>query len=537
MNAAAGNTLGTMMSSPLTIDVLVRRAASHGDTEIVSRTPDKTLVRTTWKKVAARATRLAHALVRAGVEPGDRIASLMWNHSEHVELYLGVPLAGAVLHTLNLRLHPDEIAYIAADAGDRMIIVDDVLLPLFEKIVAAGAKFERVFVVGAEPKGRERYEQLLESGEPTVLPTLHEDQALGTCYTSGTTGKPKGVVYTHRSTLLHSLVLALPDQLSLARRDTLMPVVPMFHVMAWGLPYGAAFVGCRLIMPGPFLDAANLVDLLIGERVTAAAGVPTLWIGIRDLVLALPEKPELQPGLRMIVGGSAAPLGLIRDFDTLGMPIVHAWGMTETSPVGLVSRVPPEADDLDYEAKLAIRAKQGLPPPLIEIDVRNEEGSVPHDDRTVGELVIRGPWVAGSYVGGHLPDRWTNDGFFRTEDVAKIDAMGIVQLTDRVTDLVKSGGEWISSQELENALMGHPAVKEAAVIGVQHEKWSERPIAIVVFREGQSATAEALRAYLAPSFAKFWLPDAFEIVESIPRTTTGKFLKTALRKTYKDYKL
>ena len=531
------STVGTMMASPLTIDVLVRRAASHGDTEIVSRAPDKTLVRTTWGKVAARATRLAHALVRAGVRPGDRVASLMWNHAEHVELYLGVPLAGAVLHTLNLRLHPDEIAYIAKDAGGRMIIVDDCLLPLFEKIVAAGATFERVFVVGTAPKEMEGYEVLLASSEPATLPTLDEDQALGTCYTSGTTGKPKGVVYTHRSTLLHSLVLALPDQLSLARRDTLMPVVPMFHVMAWGLPYGAAFVGCRLVMPGPFLDAANLVELLVSERVTAAAGVPTLWIGIRDLMLKLPEKPKLQPGLRMIVGGSAAPKSLIRDFDTLGMPILHAWGMTETSPIGLVSRVPPEADGLDYDGQLALRAKQGLPPPLVEIDVRNEAGSVPHDDNTVGELVIRGPWVASSYVGGHMPDRWTKDGFFRTEDVAKIDRLGIVQLTDRVTDLVKSGGEWISSQELENALMGHPAVKEAAVIGVPHEKWSERPIAIVVFREGQSASPEELRAHLAPGFAKFWLPDAFEVVDAIPRTTTGKFLKTALRKTYRDYKL
>ena len=531
------STVGTMMAFPLTMDVLVRRAASHGDTEIVSRRPDKSLSRTTWKRVAERSTRLAHALVRAGVRPGDRVATLMWNHAEHVELYLGVPLSGAVLHTLNLRLHPDELAYIAKDAEDRMIFVDDCLLPLFDKVVAAGATFERVFVVGSEAKGHEPYEQLLGTGEPTTLPTLHEDQALGTCYTSGTTGQPKGVIYTHRSTLLHSLVLALPDQLSLSRRDTLMPVVPMFHVMAWGLPYGAAFVGSRLIMPGPFLDAPNLIELLVAERVTIGAGVPTLWIGIRDLLQKLKEKPALQPNLRMVVGGSAAPESLIRDFDRFGMSILHAWGMTETSPVGLVSRVPPEADALDYEGQLALRARQGLPPPLVEIDVRNEQGSVPHDDSTAGELVIRGPWVASSYVGGHMSDRWTDDGFFRTEDVAKIDAMGIVQLTDRVTDLVKSGGEWISSQELENALMGHPAVKEAAVIGVPHERWSERPIAVVVFREGQTATADELRAFLAPRFAKFWLPDAFEVVDAIPRTTTGKFLKTVLRQTYKNYKL
>jgi fatty-acyl-CoA synthase len=524
----------TMMDVPLTIDRVVIDRAERCDREVVSRRPDKSLHRTTYAAIAKRARRLARALVAAGIGKGDRVATLMWNHAEHLEAYFGIPLAGAVTHTLNLRLHPDEIAFIAGDARDRFLIVDDVLLPLYDKVVAAGATFERVIVVGnAGP--HVPYESFLETGVPSIqLPVLAESDALGVCYTSGTTGKPKGVVYSHRSTVLHTLVAALPDSLALSRADTLLPVVPMFHANAWGLPFAAGMVGAKLVMPGPYLDPPSLLDLLASERVTVAAGVPTIWLGIREALDGNPGKWTLQPGLRMIVGGSAAPEQLIRDFDRLGMTLLHAWGMTETSPVGLVSRVPPELD-VDADTLYKLRAKQGVPPPLVEISVRNEAGEVPADDKTSGELLVRGPWVAASYSGNATPDRWTDDGWFRTGDVARIDAHGFVQLTDRTADLIKSGGEWIASQELENALMGHPAVQEAAVIGVPHPRWSERPLAAVVLKPGATATADDLRTHLAAKFPKFWLPDEVIFVAAIPRTSAGKFKKSELRETYRAH--
>jgi len=516
----------TMMDVPLTLDWIADRAERWmGEVEIVSRRPDRSLTRTTFGQVIARARRLARGLIAGGIKKGDRVATLMWNHSEHLEAYFGIPLAGATLHTLNLRLHPDEISYIASDAQDRWLIVDDVLLPLFEKLTH---EFEKVIVVGKD------YEQFLE-GAPASgpLPQLAENDGLGMCYTSGTTGRPKGVVYSHRSTILHSLVAALPDQLDLRRSDTLLPVVPMFHVNAWGLPYIAAMTGTKLVMPGCFLDPPSLLELMVDERVTVAAGVPTIWIGIRDLLDQ--KKYDLVPGLRMIVGGSAAPEQLIRDFDRHGLYLLHAWGMTETSPIGSVSRLPPALAAADEATRYKLRAKQGLPPPLVDIRVRNENGDVPLDDKTSGELLIRGPWIASSYVGGHSPDRWTSDGYFRTGDVARMDAYGFIQLTDRIADLIKSGGEWIASQELENALMGHPAVREAAVIGVPHPKWGERPLAAVVLKQGQTCTVDDLRSLLAAKFPKFWMPDAFVFVESIPRTSAGKFKKSELREAFRDH--
>jgi len=539
-------TAATMMDVPLTIELILARAERYtSGVEIVSRRPDKSLHRTTYGAVAARARRLARALVAAGIGRGDRVATLMWNHAEHLEAYLGIPLAGGVMHTLNLRLHPDELAYIAADARDRFVIVDAVLLPLLEKVIAAGARFERVIVVGeetaagGEPGGGRGYEAFL-AGAPddAALPALAEQDALGTCYTSGTTGRPKGVVYTHRSTILHTLVAAMPDALSISRADTVLPVVPMFHVNAWSLPFITTLVGARLVLPGPHLDPASLLDLLAGERVTLGAGVPTIWLGIREALDARPGAWQLQPGLRMVVGGAAAPEQLIRDFDRLGMTLIHAWGMTETSPLGSVSRIPPELAGADEATRYRLRAKQGLPPPLVELRVRNADGDVPADDRTNGELQVRGPWIAARYAGGETPDRWTEDGWFRTGDVARLDAHGFIQLTDRVADLIKSGGEWIATQEVENAIMGHPAVKEAAVIGVPHPRWSERPLAAVVLRPGRDAaeiTLEALREHLAGRFPKFWLPDAVVFVDAIPRTSTGKFKKSELRAAYMDY--
>ena len=521
----------TMMDAPLVLDWIADRAERWlGTGEIVSRRPDRSLTRTTYAQVIARARRLARALIAAGIRRGDRVATLMWNHSEHLEAYFGIPLAGGAVHTLNLRLHPDEIAFIANDARDRILIVDDVLVPLYEKVRAAGATFERVIVVGSGGD----YEAFLAGAPDGVeLPALAEHDALGVCYTSGTTGRPKGVVYSHRSTILHSLVAALPDCLDLSHADTLLPVVPMFHVNAWGLPYIAAFTGAKLVLPGCHLDPASLLELMAGEHVTVAAGVPTIWIGIRDLLDADRAKYALEPGLRMIVGGSAAPEQLIRDFDRHGLSLLHAWGMTETSPIGTVARVPATVTDADTRYKL--RARQGRPVPFVDLRVRNEAGDVPRDDRTQGEVLVRGPWIASAYAGGHSPDRWTADGYFRTGDVARVDEHGFIQLVDRIADLIKSGGEWIATQELENALMGHPAVREAAVIGVAHPKWSERPLAVVVLKAGAACTPDDLRAHLAPRFAKFWLPDAFVFVEAIPRTSAGKFKKTELRERFRDW--
>ena len=525
-----------MMDTPLTIAWIADRAERWmSDGEVVSRRSDRSLSRTTYGPLIGRARKLARALIGSGVNKGDRVATLMWNHAEHLEAYFGIPLSGAVIHTLNLRLHPDEIAFIAKDAGDRMLIVDDVLVPLLEKVLAAGATFEKIFVVG-DHGSYASYEALLAGAPQVALPALAETDALGLCYTSGTTGRLKGVVYSHRSTVLHSLVVALPDSLDVRRTDVVLPVVPMFHVNAWGLPYVCAMTGAKLVFPGPFLDAASCLELMASEQVTAAAGVPTIWIGIRDALEANPTKYELLPTIRMIVGGSAAPEQLIRDFDKFGLRLLHAWGMTETSPVGTVSRLSPELERADAETQYRQRAKQGRPVPLVDLRVRNEQGDVPQDDKTSGEVQIRGPFIASGYMGGYTPERWTDDGYFKTGDVARIDKHGYIQLTDRIADMIKSGGEWIASQELENALMGHPAVKEAAVIGIAHPRWSERPIAVVVLKDGAKATEEELRSFLAPKFAKFWLPDAVAFVDALPRTSAGKFKKTELREKFRDWK-
>lgn len=526
----------TMMDIPLTIEMILDRARNvMPEAEVISRQPDRQIHKTRYGAVAERSEQLARALMDAGIRPRDRVATLMWNHSQHLECYLGIPLAGAVIHTLNLRLHPDEIAFIAQDAQDRFLIVDECLLPLFEAF-RSKYTFEQVIVVGATkalPPGAVDYEDFLKRGlgSSHPLPRLQENDPLGCCYTSGTTGKPKGVVYSHRSTILHSLVTALPDCLDLSQDDCLMAVVPMFHVNAWGLPYTATLIGARQVLPGPFLDAASLVDLMESEQVTVAAGVPTIWMSIREELDAQPRKLNA----RMVVGGAAAPEQLIRDFDRLGLELIQAWGMTETSPVGLVSRLTPAARDLPLEQQYKLRAKQGRPAPLVQIRVCNETGEVPLDGKTSGELQIRGPWITRCYTSGALDQRWTDDGYFKTGDVANRDAMGYVQLTDRTADLIKSGGEWIASQVLENAIMGHPAVREAAVIGVPHPKWSERPLAVVVLKPGHQADSDALREHLAPHFAKFQLPDAFVFADAIPRTSAGKFKKTELRQEYRDW--
>ncbi|MDI3327879.1 MAG: long-chain fatty acid--CoA ligase [Alicyclobacillaceae bacterium] len=531
---------GTMMQGSLVLPSLLERAGKlFSKVEIVSRLPDKSLHRHTYGDFYRRARQLAEALQRAGLRRGDRVATLMWNHYAHLEAYFGVPASGGVLHTLNLRLHPDDLTYIVQHAEDRFLIVDDVLLPLFEQFKNR-VSLERVFVVpltGAPvPEGYENYEDFLATATGDFrYPDLDENEAAGMCYTSGTTGKPKGVVYSHRSLVLHSLASALVDTLAVSNRDTVLPVVPMFHANAWGVPFTATMVGAKQVFPGPHLDPVSLLDLFEAEGVTLTAGVPTIWLGIVQALEKEPDRWKLQP-MRMAVGGSAAPEGLIRAMDRFGLRVVHAWGMTETTPLGTVSQVKATLRDWPEDRQYEIRAKQGLPVPLIEIRIVNDQGEAPWDGKTMGELQVRGPWVAASYYNRpESADSFTEDGWFRTGDVATIDPEGYMKITDRTKDLIKSGGEWISSVDLENALMGHPAVAEAAVFAVPHPKWQERPLAAVVLKAGASATEEELRAYLATKFAKWWLPDGFVFLDEIPRTSAGKFLKSSLRERFKNW--
>ncbi len=534
---------GLMMNYPLTLSTIFRRAESlFGPREIVSRRADASLHRYTYADFAARTRRLAGALLDLGIRPGDRVATLCWNHGAHLEAYFGIPLAGSVLHTLNLRLHPDEIAYIVNHANDHAILVDETLLPLWEKVRPL-VKVPIAVVVGATkpvPAGYLEYEAQLAKSEPIGdLPDPDENTAAAMCYTTGTTGNPKGVLYSHRALVLHTLGLAQTDCMGICEKDVMMPVVPMFHANAWGMPFAATMAGAKMVLPGPHLDPASILDLFHRERVTVTGGVPTIWMGVLQYLDTHPGAFDLSSMRAMYVGGSAVPRSMIEAFDRrYRMTIVQAWGMTELAPLGTTGHVPAALIDAPDEEKFAFRAKQGRPSPFVEIRARGEDGLVPWDGQTMGELECRGPWIASNYYNSpNSADRFTDDGWFRTGDIATIDAAGTVQIQDRSKDLIKSGGEWISSVALECALMGHPAVAEAAVIPVASDKWSERPLAAVVLKPGASVTPEELRAFLAPQFAKFWLPDAFEFIDAIPRTSAGKFKKSELRERFKDYHL
>ncbi len=535
---------GLMMHFPLTITAMIRRAETlFGHKEVVSRLPDKSYHRYTYRDALRRAKRLAAALAGLGVRPGDRVATLCWNHYQHLEAYLGVTGSGAVVHTLNPRLHPDDLAYIAADAQDKVLLVDDILLPLWEKF-RGRVPVERAIVVGARsavPPGMMHYEALLEQadGRGYEYPNLEEDQAAAMCYTSGTTGRPKGVLYSHRAIVLQSLALGMVDTLGLCEADTVVPVVPMFHVNAWNIPFVCTLLGAKQVYVGPHLDPACLLELLQQERATVTSGVPTIWLGVLQLLDKSPGAYDLSSLRAIITGGSAAPVSMIQGFqERHGLQVIQAWGMTEMTPMGSIANVPCDLRRAPPEEQYAFRAKQGLPAPFVEIRARGANGLVPWDGTTVGELEVRGPWVASAYY--NCPEgasSFTEDGWFRTGDMVTIDPRGCIGICDRAKDVIKSGGEWISSVALENALMGHPAVAEAAVVAVEHPKWQERPLAVVVLKEGRTATAAELLAYLEERFAKWWLPDAVVFVREIPRTTAGKFLKRALREQFREYLL
>jgi fatty-acyl-CoA synthase len=534
---------GLMMDFQLTVPALLERASTvFNRVEIVTRGPDRRLSRYTWGDLYRRSRRLANALLKLGLQRGDRVATLLWNQSEHMEAYFAVPSAGGVLHTLNLRLHPDEISFIANHAGDRFLIVDDVLLPVLEKF-RDRVNFEQAIVVpfggGETPPGCLGYEDLLaEASEDFVYPQIDENDAAAMCYTSGTTGRSKGVVYSHRALVLHSMDCCGANSFAISARDTVLQMASLFHANGWGIPFTGAMAGSKMVMPGPFADPEGILDLIEHERVTVSLGVPTIFFGVLEALDRYPGRWKLSWPIRLLVGGAASSEALMRGFDRHGITLMSLFGMTETTPHATCSHLHPHMDSWSEEKKYEQRLKQGIPASIVQARIMRADGTVaPQDGTTIGEIELRGPWIASSYY--NLPEeawKWTPDGWLRTGDMGQIDEFGYLKLVDRSKDLIKSGGEWISSLDLENTLMGHPAVKEAAVVGVPHPKWQERPLAVVVLNDGATVEAAELRDFLAAKFAKWQLPDGFVFAKEIPRTSVGKFRKTALREQFVDWK-
>lgn len=533
---------GLMMNYELTLPPILERAGTlFKDTEIVSLLPGKVEHRYTYGEYYQRTRKLAQALQKLGMKKGDRVATLAWNHYRHLESYFGIICGGGVLHTLNLRLHPGDISYIAKDAGDKYVIVDDVLYELLEDVIK-DYQFEKIIVIRHDdkplPEGTLDYEELLATAtdENWDYPEFSENDALGICYTSGTTGRPKGVVYSHRGTVMHSFASCMVDCNAIANSDSILSIVPLFHANGWGIPFAALMVGAKYVFPGPFLDAVTTLDLLDKEQITLAAGVPTIWSGILGELTKNPGKWKLTPGCRAACGGSAPPESLILGLAEHGLRVMQAWGMTELSPLGTFGYLKHSLKRLPEKEQVTYLTKQGLPLPYVECRVVSDDGVAPWDEKTMGELQVRGPWVASGYMNGADPDKWTSDGWFRTGDIAVIDPEGYVKLTDRTKDVIKSGGEWISSVDLENALVAHPDVREAAVIAIVHPKWDERPLAVIVPEEGKKPSKEELNEFIKDKFAKWWLPEAYTYVDEIPHTSTGKIQKLKLREMFKDWK-
>jgi fatty-acyl-CoA synthase len=531
---------GLMMDYQLTVSAILRRVETlFGEKEIVSCLPDKNIHRYTYRDFALRTKKLALALHGLGVREGDRVATLCWNHYQHLETYFALPCTGAIIHPLNLRFSPEDLSYIINEAEDKILIVDQVLLPVFEKFKSS-IKVSHVIVIRQtqEPLPEEylNYEDVLQSGDDTLYKAFEGDEyaAAFMCYTSGTTGKPKGVLYSHRSILLHAMSSLMNCcGIGITEQDVVLPIVPMFHAGAWGLPYNCALVGATQVFAGPSLDAESLLQLLQSEKVTLTGAVPTVILGILHLLDDDPDKYKLF--LRTImIGGSAMPRVLIKSFDErYGIKVLHTWGMTEISPLGVSSVITSKLQKASKEEQYDHATKQGMPIPLVEIRGRNEQGFIPWDGNTMGELEVRGPWVASAYYRDTTSgEKFTADGWLKTGDIVTIDEDGFIEIKDRSKDLIKSGGEWISSVALEVALVDHPAVLEAAVIGVPDVKWMERPFAYVVPKPGKTVSPDELREFLTGRFPKFWIPEGYAMINAIPKTSVGKFLKSALREKY-----
>lgn len=537
---------GQMMDYQLTLRPVLERAKRlFPGKEIVTKA-GPSLERYTYEQMTERVARLANALEKLGIRRGDRVATFAWNNSRHLEIYFAVPCMGAVLHPINLRLPGDQIAFIANHAEDQVLFVDPSLLPAVEKLAPHLKSVKQFIVMGDKiPDGTtlspvHAYEDLLKNASPDYpWPNLDENEAAAMCYTSGTTGNPKGVVYSHRAIYLHSLGLSMADSFGISERDSFMPVVPMFHVLAWCIPFATVMLGSKLVFPGPHMQPRDLAELIQAEQVTLTAGVPTLWMGLLHLLEN--ERYDLSSLRGMIVGGAAAPYAMIEGFKKKhGLDVMHAWGMTETTPLGTVSRLKSYQLELPEAEQFALRAKQGIPVPGVEIRAMDEGGKeVPWDGKSFGELQIRGAWVISSYYNDDRSAESFQDGWFRTGDVVTIDPEGFMQIVDRTKDLVKSGGEWISSQVLENVIMSHPKVLEAAVIAMPHPKWQERPLACVVPKPDfkDSLTKQEIFEHLKPRFDKMYLPDDVVFIEAVPKTSVGKFDKKVLRAQFKGYKM
>ncbi|MEH6569302.1 MAG: long-chain-fatty-acid--CoA ligase [Halioglobus sp.] len=536
---------GQMMNLPLTLTTIMDFAERvHGDAEIVSVTADNPEHRYSYADSFRRTRQLANALAKLGVEEGDRIATLAWNDYRHFELYYAISCSGAVCHTINPRLFPEQVDYIVNHAKDKLVFADPAFLPLLEGLQEKLPSVEKYIVLtdaanmpDTTLKGAQDYESFIaDHSDSFAWPDLDENAASALCYTSGTTGNPKGVLYSHRSTVLHSYGAALPDSMNLSASDVILPIVPMFHVNAWSLPYAAAMVGCKLVMPGSKMgDGEALQGLIEREGVTMSAGVPTVWLALLGYLRESGKKvASLQ---RVVVGGAACPLSIMEEFsEAHDVYTHHAWGMTETGPLGVFNTLKPGMENLPKNELDAIKLKQGRPVFGVEVRIVDEAGNVlPWDGQAAGEVRVRGNWVCSGYYGIDAPDSHDKNGFFGTGDVASMDAYGYMKITDRTKDVIKSGGEWISSIELENAAVGHPGVAEAAVIGVPHPKWTERPLLIIVKQAGVEVDKQEVLAFLEGKVAKWWIPEDAVFVEELPHTATGKISKKDLRVQFKDY--
>jgi acyl-CoA synthetase (AMP-forming)/AMP-acid ligase II len=538
--------MSTMMDTQLTMPVLMDRGPALAPrVEIVSKMRDQ-VHRYTYADLGKRARQLANALTKLGIKQGDRVATFAWNSFRHLEVYYAVPCMGAVLHTLNIRLSPNDLEYIVNHAEDSVVCVDEDLLPLLEKLSGKIPTVEHFIVMSNTSEfstsltPTHDYETLISAESPDFAwPEIDERAPMGLCYTSGTTGHPKGVMYTHRSNYIHTITGGLPDLLGLSRKDVIMAVVPMFHANAWGLPYVAMMLGLKQVFPGSTMDGVSVCQLIQDEKVTFTGGVPTIWLGVMNELNQNPGKYDLSSLRAMICGGSAPPRAMIDWFEkNLGVDFIQAWGMTETSPLGTVCRLKPQMSAWPRERVLDVKQRAGIHAPGLELRIVDDAGNeVPHDGVSMGRLLIRGPWVAATYFKQDpTPDKFPN-GWLDTGDVATIDGEGYIAIADRSKDLVKSGGEWISSVDLENAIMAIPGVAEAAVIAVNHPKWQERPLACVVKKPGVELTKEQIYQNLEQKFAKWWMPDDIVFIDSVPKTSVGKFDKKVLREKFADFQL